>query len=86
MFTGLLSRKAFLLPALYEKHLLNTYLEGHGDLVRGLVMGIIRVTIWVIEVINLLTNPQDPPSSMCIEDPKSQDFSLARRISLLPRL
>ena len=31
------------------------YLEGQGDLVSGLIMGIIRVTIWVIGVINLLT-------------------------------
>ena len=31
------------------------YLEGQGDLVSGLTMGIIRVTIWVIGVINPLT-------------------------------
>ena len=31
------------------------YLEGQGDLVSRLIMGINRVTIWVIEVINLLT-------------------------------
>ena len=31
------------------------YLEGQGDLVSGLIMGIIGVTIWVIGVINLLT-------------------------------
>ena len=31
------------------------YLEGQGDLVSGLIMGIIRVTIWVIGVINPLT-------------------------------
>ena len=31
------------------------YLEGQGDLVNRLIMGIIRVTIWVIGVINLLT-------------------------------
>ena len=31
------------------------YLEGQGDLVSRLIMGIIRVTIWVIGVINLLT-------------------------------
>ena len=31
------------------------YLEGQGDLVSGLIMGIIRVTIWVIGVITLLT-------------------------------
>ena len=30
------------------------YLEGQGDLVSRLARGIIRVTIWVIEVINLL--------------------------------
>ena len=32
-----------------------TYLEGQGDLVTGLLMGIIEVTIWVIGVTNLLT-------------------------------
>ena len=31
------------------------YLEGQGDLVSGLIMGILRVTIWVIGVIKLLT-------------------------------
>ena len=31
------------------------YLEGHGDLVRGLIIKITRVTIWVIGVIGLLT-------------------------------
>ena len=31
------------------------FLEGQGDLVSRLIMGIIRVTIWVIGVINLLT-------------------------------
>ena len=33
----------------------NPYLEGQGDLVSRLTMGIIRVTIWVIGVSNLLT-------------------------------
>ena len=32
-----------------------TYLKGPGDLVNGSIRGIIRVTIWVIGVINLLT-------------------------------
>ena len=31
------------------------YLEGQGDLVSRLIMGICRVAIWVIGVINLLT-------------------------------
>ena len=31
------------------------YLEGQGDLVSGLITGIIGVTIWVIGVIKLLT-------------------------------
>ena len=31
------------------------YLEGQGDLVSRLIMGITRVTMWVIGVINLLT-------------------------------
>ena len=39
-------------------------MEGQGDLVTRLIMGIIGVTIWVIGVINLLTkSPPDPPSS-----------------------
>ena len=32
-------------------------LEGHGDVVSRLAMGISRVTIWVIGVLNLLTKP-----------------------------
>ena len=31
------------------------YLEGQGDLVSRLIMGICKVTIWVIRVINLFT-------------------------------
>ena len=31
------------------------YLEGQGDLVTRLILGIIGVTIWVIGIINLLT-------------------------------
>ena len=31
------------------------YLEGQGDLVNGLIMGITRGTIWVIGVSDLLT-------------------------------
>ena len=31
------------------------YLEGHGYLVNGLIMGIIWVTIWTMGVINPLT-------------------------------
>ena len=33
------------------------YLEGQGDLVKGLRMGITGVTIWVVGFINLLTKP-----------------------------
>ena len=31
------------------------YLEGQGDLVSRLILGIFRVTIWVIGVLSLLT-------------------------------
>ena len=31
------------------------YLEGQGDLVNGSIIGISRITIWVIGVVNLLT-------------------------------
>ena len=31
------------------------YLEGHWDLVTRLIMGLTRVTIWVIGLMNLLT-------------------------------
>ena len=37
------------------KALCLNYLEGQGDLVSSLIMGISRVTIWVIGVITLLT-------------------------------
>ena len=40
------------------------YLEGQGDLVSKLRMGIVGGTIWVIRVINLLTRPPDPPSNV----------------------
>ena len=40
-----------------------SYLEGQGDLVSRLIMGIIRVTIWAIGAINLLTKSLDPPSN-----------------------
>ena len=39
------------------------YLEGQWDLVSMLLMGITRVTIWVIGVTNLLTTSPDPPST-----------------------
>ena len=39
---------------------MGSYLEGQGDLVSGLIMGIIGVTIWVIGVINLLTKSPRP--------------------------
>ena len=35
--------------------ILTHYFEGQGNLVTRLIMGILRVTIWVIGVINLLT-------------------------------
>ena len=48
-----------LLVRLYPSHVQKCktidFLEGQGDLVSGLIMGILRVTIWVIRVINLLT-------------------------------
>ena len=36
------------------------YLEGRGDLVSGLVMGISRVTIWVIGAFKLLATFLQP--------------------------
>ena len=36
------------------------YLEGHGDLVSGLILGIIGVIIWLTGVINLLTKSPRP--------------------------
>ena len=50
------------------------YLEGHGDLVRGLIMGIKRATIWVIEA--YLLSPHDPqvpsPQIWGLEAPPSK--------------
>ena len=34
---------------------IRAYLEGHGDLVTGLIMGIIGFIIWLIGVISILT-------------------------------
>ena len=45
-----------------ELSLTTKHLDGQRDLVSRLI-GICRVTIWVIGVINLLTSPPDPPSS-----------------------
>ena len=39
------------------------YLEGLGDLVSGLIMGIPMVIIWHIGVINLLLKAPDHPSA-----------------------
>ena len=36
------------------------YLAGRGDLISRLIMGITRVIMWVIGVINLLTKPPGP--------------------------
>ena len=44
------------------QELILLYLGGQGDLVNRLLMGISRVTIWLIGVINLLTKSPDPPS------------------------
>ena len=41
-------------PELYS-HDFGPYLEGQGDIVSGLILGISRVIIWVIGVINLLS-------------------------------
>ena len=40
---------------MYALYNIFPYLEGQGDLVGGLIIGISRVTIWVIGVIKLLT-------------------------------
>ena len=49
--------------------MVRTYLEGQGDLVSGLLMGIAGVTIWVRGVVNLLT--PDPPSRALNPKPNS---------------
>ena len=54
---GFLSRR-FVCPARLQTERsvrVRGYLEGHGDLVNGLIMRIIWVTIWIIGVINPLT-------------------------------
>ena len=38
------------------------YLESQGDVASGLIMGITRVPIWAIGVINYLLSHPDPPS------------------------
>ena len=52
------------------------YLEGQGDLVSRLIMGISRVTIWVIGIINLL--PKSPSPSKY--GPKSISRGVCRDI------
>ena len=39
------------------------YWEGHGDVVSRLIMGVIRLLIWLIGAINLLTKSPKPPST-----------------------
>ena len=39
------------------------YLEVQGHLVSRFIMGIIRLTIWVIGVLTYLPSPPDPPST-----------------------
>ena len=39
------------------------HLEGHGDLGSRLIIKIIRLTVWVIGVVNYLLSPPDPPSN-----------------------
>ena len=51
-----------------------SYLEGQGDLLGRLIMGVIGVTIWVVGVINLLTSPPDPPSK------SRKIFSIQRKV------
>ena len=38
------------------------HLEGQGDLASRSIMGIIRVTIWVIGLLTYLLSPRDSPS------------------------
>ena len=45
-----------------EARRLIVYLEGQGDLVSRLTMGIIGVTIWVLGLLTYLLSPPDPPS------------------------
>ena len=40
----------------FQELSLRPFLEGHGDLVSGLIRGIVGVIIWLTEVIHLLTN------------------------------
>ena len=42
------------------------FLEGHGDLISGLIMGIIGVIIWLIGFLTYLLSPHDPPSSTLV--------------------
>ena len=39
-------------------------MEGQGELVSRLIVGLAGVTIWLIGVVNLLTKSPDPPSSL----------------------
>ena len=51
------------------------YLEGQEDLVNGLLMGITRVTMWVIGFLTYLLSPADPPSRAF---KKARDKTIAR--------
>ena len=45
------------------------YLEGHGDLVSRLIMGMIGLMIWLIGVINPLTKSPCPSKYHRVEGP-----------------
>ena len=45
----------------------NSYLEGQGDLVSRFIRELTRVTIWVIELINLISKSLDPPSKPYVD-------------------
>ena len=58
-------------------------LEGQGDLLGGLIMGVIRVAIWILGLVTYLLSPPDPPSRVSGSRGHSKIFCWDSRIGRL---
>ena len=82
----------YVLSSAFVSHCLSAagscYLEGQGDL-RRLIMGMTKVTIWLLGVINLLSKSPDPPSAVlftggcCFEDASLTTIASAAPVTLI---
>ena len=57
-------------------------MEGQGDLVSGLIMGITRVTIWVVGIMNLLTKSPSPSKDCAAVKAFSSNYYIGETLSI----